>query len=456
MTESVDLLVLGAGMAGLAAAARAAQAGASVTLVEKAAQSGGSAQYAGFIWTAPTLEVMRAVNPRGDPALAARLVEGYPAAMDWVRSLGVEVKPPVTVLGYGRGCQTDMPQLLSACERLVRDGDGGETVFGARTQRLLIEDGRVCGAEITTASGSHRRIRARVTVLATGGFGGDADLRARHIDPLARHLPLRANPHSIGDGLRLGLSAGGAFGRDHAGFYGHLVPAGVAAKGAHELWEMTFYHSEHGVLLNLDGRRFVDETVGDHLNTLAVLDQPEARALFVCDQRVHDQWMLRPYVEGVEPIDAFKLAYRRGARCAVAEDIDEFEYLPEEWGYPGARVRDALHAFNDACARGRPDPARVRDGAPLVDPPYYVTELVPAITFTFGGLLIDAHARVLGADGRPIPGLLAAGADTGGLWFRAYAGGVATALVFGLQAAETALTETLSSSAPIATSRSIS
>jgi hypothetical protein len=203
---------------------------------------------------------------------------------------------------------------------------------------------------------------------------------------------------------------------------------------------VTFYHSEHGVLLNLGGQRFVDETVGDHLNTLAVLDQPEARALFVCDQRVHDEWMLKPYVSGVEPTDAFKLAYRRGARCAVAEDLDEFEYLPDEWGYDGGAVRQALEAFNAAATDGRHEPPRALDAMPLVDPPYYVTELVPAITFTFGGLLIDPQARVLDTNGEPIAGLLAAGADSGGLWNRAYAGGIATALVFGLEAAQTAVT----------------
>src|SRR5690349_10398393 len=103
--EPVDLLVLGGGMAGLAAAARAAQAGASVVVAEKAPRTGGSAVYAGFIWTAPTLEVMREINPGGDLSLATRLVDGYPDAIDWVRSLGVEVGSPVSVLGYGRGCQ---------------------------------------------------------------------------------------------------------------------------------------------------------------------------------------------------------------------------------------------------------------------------------------------------------------------------------------------------------------
>jgi succinate dehydrogenase/fumarate reductase flavoprotein subunit len=434
----VELLVIGGGLAGLSAAAHAIEEGASVVVVEKGPGVGGSALYAGFLWTTPTFEAMREINPDGDPELCARLVDGYDAAVEWVRSLGVDVKPPVTVLGYGRGVQTDMTGLISACERRVRDSERAELLLGARTEHLILEDGRVRGADVVTAAGERRRIEARSTLLATGGFGGDPELRAEHIHPLARELPLRANPHSTGDGLRLGLAAGAAFGRDNAGFYGHLVPSHVPARDAHELWEVTFYHSEHGVLLNRDGRRFVDETIGDHLSTIAVLEQPEARALLVCDRRVHEQWMLRPYVEGVEADDKFALAYKRGARCAVADDFEELEYLPEEWGYDGAAARRTLEEFNEQCAAGAPTPPRRLDREPLVDPPYYLIELIPAITFTFSGLLVDAAARVLDAQGKPIPGLLAAGADIGGLWVRAYAGGAATALVFGLQAAETA------------------
>jgi predicted oxidoreductase len=69
-----------------------------------------------------------------------------------------------------------------------------------------------------------------------------------------------------------------------------------------------------------------------------------------------------------------------------------------------------------------------------------VIEVVPAITNTWGGLRIDPQARVLDTDGVPIPGLLAAGADAGGLYQRAYGGGIAAGLTFGMRAAETALT----------------
>jgi succinate dehydrogenase/fumarate reductase flavoprotein subunit len=356
--------------------------------------------------------------------------------LDWVRSLGVTVADPVTVLGYGRGCATDMANYLLACERLVRER--GEVLLRASTQRLLVEDGAVVGAAVRDGAGSERIVRARSTLLATGGFGGDPDLRAEHIHPLARNLPLRAQPHSIGDGMRLARDAGAAFGPPNAGFYGHLIPSRVAYNNPYEFTDLTFYHSEHGVLLNLEGYRFCDETVGDHLNTLYVLEQPEARALLIYDQRVHDEWMMAPYVEGVEPLDKFQLAYKRGARSAVADDIEEFEFLPDEWGYSGPAAREALLEFNRQCEAGTPMPGRALDAAPLVTPPYYVIEVIPAITFTFTGLRIDPQARVLDQSGQVIPGLLAAGADAGGVFNRAYAGGLACAIVFGLQAAATA------------------
>jgi succinate dehydrogenase/fumarate reductase flavoprotein subunit len=436
---AVDLLVLGAGMAGCAAAARAAQAGASVVLVEKSSAVGGSAAYAGFLWSAPTVDVMREVNPDADPALTSRLVDDYDDAIDWVRSLGVQVGDPVTVLRFGRGRATDTANLLLACERTVREADGCAIEYRARVERLLLADGRVHGAAVRTRSGELREIHARSTLLATGGFGGDPGLREELIHRQARDLPLRANRESTGDGLRLGRSAGAAFGRPDAGFYGHLIPSRVPYDEPAEFTDLTFYHSEHGVLLNLDGRRFCDETIGDHISPLHLVEQPEARALLIYDQHVHDNWMMRPYVEGVEPVDKFQIAYRRGARCAVADELDEFGELPDEWGYPGPAVLESLRDFNRQCEAGRPEPGRVHDARPLAAPPYYVIEVVPAVTFSFGGLLIDPQARVLDDHGEPIPGLLAAGADTGGVFVRAYAGGLANALIFGLQAAATAL-----------------
>ncbi|NEA98854.1 FAD-dependent oxidoreductase [Streptomyces sp. SID13726] len=440
--ETVDLLVIGGGMAGLTAAARVAARGGSVVLVEKAERTGGSARFAGFVWTAPTVEELRRVNPDGDPDPDAALVDGFGDGVAWIGSLGVECRPPVPVLGFGRGHQVDTNHYLDTCERLIRDR-GQEVLTDTWTRSLVTENGVVKGADCVLPDGSARRIEATWTLLATGGFQGDPGLRAEHVHPQAAEIGLRANPHSRGDGLALGRTAGAAFRKKDAGFYGHLMPAGVSLADPARFVDLALYYSEHALLFDTTGERFADETLGDHLTTMALLERPEARGLLVADARVHREWISASYVAGIPGVDKFQLCHRAGARSAVADSLEAFASMPEEWGYPGATIRDRVREFNAGVgAGGTTAPGRLLDRQPLDEPPYYVVEAAPAITFTFAGLLIDTQARVLSAGGDgtgPVPGLLAAGADAGGLYRRAYAGGLAPALVFGLAAARTAL-----------------
>jgi succinate dehydrogenase/fumarate reductase flavoprotein subunit len=446
----VDLLVVGAGMAGLTAAAAAASAGARVLVVEKGEHVGGSAIYAGFAWTAPTLKVLREVNPRGDAALAARLIEDFPGGIEWIRSLGVDCRPAVPVLRFGRGHQFDTGHYIACCEQRIKEHGG---LVLTRTSAVILRQTagdqrqpddtthRVTGADLRLPDGTIHPVTAAWTLLSSGGFQGDPDLRAELIHSQARDLQLRGNPWSAGDGLRLGRSAGAAFGPDGAGFYGHLVPAGVPLSDPSLFTDLALYYSEHALLFNLDGERFIDETVGDHLTTIALVDQPEARGLLIGDAVTHREWITQSYVEGFPGLDKFALASRRGARCAVAHSLDELDDMPPEWGYPGAKIRAAVEELNAALARAdHAVPHRRYDPRPLTEPPFYVLEAESAITFTFGGLLIDADARVRSRAGGVVPGLLAAGADAGGLYHGAYAGGLAAALVFGLTAAQTATT----------------
>jgi succinate dehydrogenase/fumarate reductase flavoprotein subunit len=433
-----DVLVIGAGMAGLTAGARAVRDGRSVTVVELGKDVGGSARFAGYAWTAPTREVMDEVNPHGDPALRHALVDRFGAGIEWIRSVGVECRDAVPILRFGRGHQFDTNQYVDNCRRLITDA-GGQVWTRTRTHRLLTEEGTVVGAEVERPDGSRHEVRARWTVLATGGFQGDPDLVDARVHPRASHMPLRSNDTSTGGGLRLALEAGAATGPENAGFYGHLIPSGITFAGPEDFVDLSLYYSEHALLFNLANERFVDETLGDHLTTMALLDQPEGRGLLIADARVHRDWIVGSYVEGAVAVDKYALASRRGGRCGLAETLDELDYLPEEWGYDGAAIHARIREFNEQAAAGGPlEPGRRFDAMPLDEGPYYVIECVPALTFPFHGILIDDRARVLGHDGAPILGLLCAGSDTGGLYDRAYAGGLASALVFGLTAAETA------------------
>ena len=96
---AVDLLVLGGGMAGLTAAARAAHDGARVLVVEVADDLGGSVRFAGYAWTAPSREVVDEVLPDGDPELRHALVDRFADGVEWIRSLGVHVGEAQPILG---------------------------------------------------------------------------------------------------------------------------------------------------------------------------------------------------------------------------------------------------------------------------------------------------------------------------------------------------------------------
>lgn len=432
-----DLLVIGAGMAGLTAAARAARDGRRVVVVEVGDDIGGSARFAGYAWTAPSRAVMDEINPHGDVRLRHALVDRFAEGVEWIRSIGVEAHDEVPILGFGRGHQFDTNQYVDLCRRIVLDA-GGEVRLHTETTRLLTDGARVIGAETTGPDGAEQ-IRARWTLLATGGFQGDPALLAEKVHPRADRMQLRANPHSTGAGYRLATAVGAATGAEDAGFYGHLIPSGVTFADPADFVDLSLYYSEHALLFNLDNRRFTDETLGDHLTTVALLEQPESRGLLICDARVHREWIVASYVEGAVAVDKYALANRRGGRVGLAETLDELDYLPEEWGYDGSAIRAAIEEFNRATTAGETlTPGRAKDAAAMTEGPWYVVECVPAVTFPFHGIRIDDRARVLDAAGTPIPGLLCAGSDTGGLYHRAYAGGIASALVFGLTAAASA------------------
>ena len=129
----------------------------------------------------------------------------------------------------------------------------------------LADDDGVTGLDVRTADGSRRRVEAPSTLLATGGYQGDHELTAALIHEQAPLMPLRSNPTSAGTGLRLGESAGAAFGKEDAGFYGHLVLADVPLDDPMQFANQTLYYSEHALVFNRDGQRFIDETLGDSI-----------------------------------------------------------------------------------------------------------------------------------------------------------------------------------------------
>ena len=435
-----DLVVVGAGAGGLAAAGRAADRGARVLVLEKADAVGGSAAMsAGILWTAPDEATLRAVQPRGDHELGALLVSGFQQTVADVAATGAGVSDQWREhLEFGVACKIDVHALFAAWVANVRAA-GGEVLTGVRDVRLLRDGGAVVGAAFVH-SGEEREASAPAVVLATGGFAGDAQMRAEYIGHGADDIVVRANPCSVGDGFRLGQSAGAAASTHMSAFYGHLLPSPLDVRPEHFL-PLATYFSAYGILVNRAGRRFTDESLGDEVSNQRVIREVDQRAVLLWDAEVNAERVSAvPYPHGMA-VDRFAAARDVGARALRAETLDDLLPGVSAWGVDAVHLAGTLDGYARA-ARGEavgldaPLPARPY---PLASAPFYAIEVQPSITMTFGGLRADRDGRVLDRDGRPVPGLYGAGADVGGVQDLRYIGGLIVGLVFGRRAADAAL-----------------
>jgi succinate dehydrogenase/fumarate reductase flavoprotein subunit len=352
----IDLIVAGAGMAGLAAAARARELGARVTVLEKRELGGSMLMSSGVIWRYRDFDLFRAQCPDGDVALQHVVHERLDRDLDWLVSLGAVVTERSTgnPLTVGRRFDTE-----SICRALARGVD-------VRLHAPLESPADIA------------------CILATGGFQADQWLLREWIT--AEPLLLRSNRRSQGDGLRIGLAAGGVYSAGMDQFYGRAMPA-VESLPSSEWVASAQLYAKHAIAIeNASGWRYED-----------AVDWSEVRVV---------QWIAR----------------QKGARAwFVVPDsaLDE----PTRYG----RVRDQIeHARLLGAAVERRDKG-------------VAVEVAAAITQTLGGLRVDAEGHVLRGDGSVVPGLWAAGGDVGGIATGGYMSNLAGALVIGKRAAESAL-----------------
>lgn len=436
-----DLIVVGAGMAGLVTAVRAQQLGANVTLLDKGAAPGGSlALSGGTLWCARTVDDLQRLVPRGHPVLGPRLVEDFPAGVDWLRSLGATLTPLESK--PDRYVYLMDPTARSFVEMMTATflNNGGVLLTETSAVDLRVDDeGRAKGVKIRRRDGARLVLDASAVVLASGGFQANREMMARYFGRWSDRLIVRGNPHSSGDSWQMAHAIGAGTSAAMASFYGHLLPAPPAKVPIDDFIAYTQYHSEKGVLLNAEGRRFTDESKGDETNAQAVVRQHEAIAYLIFDHDIYQEFAVRPGGKGGRASDTFFESVALGAPAATATSLEQLTSAMQEHGLHAPAALASLNTYNDAVAAGTAAQMAIprRDFAlPVATPPFYALAVTPGVTFTLGGLPIDEDARVLDRAGYPIPGLYAAGADAGGIHNEQYAGGLCLGLVFGLRAAQ--------------------
>ncbi len=436
---ATDVLVIGCGMAGLTAAARAASLGANVVAVEVASSPGGSAVLSGgIIWAPISVDDYCAMDTKADPSLVAIVVDGLEPGIEWMKSIGVEVEEPMRLdsMQYypSAGFRFDILGYLDRCKKVLL-AEGGSLVTDADVKSLIVEKGRVVGATAIDRDGQ-TEISADATILATGGFQASPELRQEYLGLGRDALVLRSNQMSRGMGLQLAKSVGATIVTWTDKFYGNLFPTGLP-RGIQQsdFMRLSQYHSIYSLLFDCDGNRIGDESASYYGNAWLVSHAKSARALLVGDARVRE--MGNNWPGGFDRVTEVK---NDGGHALEANSIDELAAQAHEWGY--LRIGQGVDEFNYGLKED-PDrlvPPRIHSRTPIDSAPYFAVEVQAAITFTFGGIKIDNGTRVTDRKGDPIPGLFAAGVDAS-IYDSIYGGGLSLALTTGMRAGEGAAAE---------------
>lgn len=439
----VEVLVCGGGMAGLCAAASATGHGARPLVIEKGAEPGGSMRMSGgTIWTAPSMAVMEAWVPGGDRIRQRHLVQDLEPGLAWLDSLGVRRTAPIAT-DRQVGAEVDPAELTARLVSAI-EAQGGRLRTETALETISIGGDGMATVTVGEASGGRRSMRARSVILATGGFGGSQELLARYMGPYAGAMLLRANPRSVGDGLRTALGVGARTSPSMSTFYGHTMP-GLPADVPPARWvSVTQYYTQDAILVNERGERFFDESrsMADETAPLEIVRQPRGVAWLVMDRRIHDDEPLPGRSRAPAGL-AFANAVEAGAPNVTADTIEALADGLATLGVGRSGFMATIHEFDRAMAAGAgaslPVPRR-RAPFGLVEPPFRALAVRPGITFTLGGIDVDADLRVLDGGGRPIPSLYAAGADAGGTYDGGYMGGLVLGLVQGRAAGRSAAT----------------
>jgi fumarate reductase flavoprotein subunit len=434
----VDIAVIGGGGGGLSAAVAAAEKGASVIVLEKRRALGGNAVFAEGFFAAesPAQERMNidarrddlfkiamnyshwTINPRiirafidksGD---TVRWLEDKGLYFDWIPGLYPNQVPLVWHCLKGRGAVI-VRVLRKSCDnlrvRLLRETAAKKILMNAR--------GRVTGV-LASAKGKELKITAKNVIIATGGYGGNKELLRKHFPYYTEALNCGGLPHT-GDGILMALAAGAA--SEGLGIVQLVGPVcavpgdmGAVATEPNTIW------------VNREGERFTDEATAYNIfeSVNPLLRQPDRGCYSLFDENIVQGIIKDGVIKGagimivpprtrIPELDKELRAQTDKGRVRVGDSWDDIA----GWiGVSPEVLQHTIDEYNAFCDR-RCDETFAKEPrflTPLRTPPYYAMKCSPGLLCTIGGIKINHRMEVISVRGQPIPGLYAAGVDTGG------------------------------------------
>ncbi len=423
--ESADVVVVGSGGAALCAAIAAAKAERNVVVLEKMDIFGGSTSLSGFGFAAPgswpqqqagvedspdklAEDMLSGGDYEGNPELVHTLCDNALDAYQWLTyDLMVPWYPGVIQDG-GHSCkrsQCPVDYGAGTVQKLLAGArTAGASLFASAQVDEIVKDavGAIAGVRGTDLlTGEPFEVAAPAVVLATGGFGRNVEMRVQYNPEFDDSYMCTDAPGITGDGLVMAEAVGAKL-VDMDFIQTH--PTGNPSNGSMlDVGGVRAYGN--AVMVNKEGERFVEELERRDVVSKATLAQTDGLGYFVFSHELVEADDM--YGWAGDEIDAMRAA-------GYWAEGDTLEEACAAFGIDAAACAKTIEQWNADCESGVDSAFHYRgDMSPIGEAPYCIFATTPTVHYTMGGVSIDTQAHVLDADGKPIPGLYAAGEVTG-------------------------------------------
>ncbi|MBE9914406.1 flavocytochrome c [Paenibacillus donghaensis] len=438
LKDKYDIIIVGAGGAGMSAALEAKEKGMNPVIFEKMPVAGGNTTKASSGMNASQTkfqkeqgiqdsndlfyeETLKGGHGTNNKDMLRFFVDNSASAIDWLDSIGIRLNN-ITITGGMNEKRTHRPEDGSAVGQYLVNGllknlqEKEIPLFvNADVTGITEQDGKANGVKVTFNENEEKNIAANAVVVTTGGFGANMDMISE-VRPDLKGYVTTNQAGSTGDGIKMIEKLGGVT-VDMDQIQVHPT---VQQEKSYLIGEAV--RGEGAILVSNDGKRFTNELdTRDHV-TAAINKLPEKSAFLVFDSGVKSR---------VKAIQQYE-------KMGFVIQGDSIEALAKEMNVPADQLKTTLDAWNNAVKNKKDAEFGRTTGMDndLSSGPFYAIKIAPGIHYTMGGVKINTNTEVLNKDGKPIPGLFAAGEVVGGLHGQNRIGGnsVAEIIIFGRQA----------------------
>ena len=442
-TIDTEIVIIGAGGAGMTAAIMLQQAGKDFVILEKMPYVGGNTTKAtggmnasethyqkeqgiedsNALFAADTMKGGHALN---DSSLVAVMANSSAGAIDWLDTIGAEL-PKISFSGGASVNRIHAPADGSGVGAYLVDrfsaklNELGVNVMleTAATELLADADGKITGVKAEGPDAVYT-INAKAVILASGGFGANEEMYTTYRPDLKGTVTTNA-PGATGDGIVMAQ----ALGADLVDIEQIQLHPTVEQTTSILITESV--RGDGAILVNQGGVRFTNELLTRDAVSAAELAQEGSYAYIIFDQKLRDNLK----------------AIEKYVKSGITVQADTIEGLAEQLSIDPATLAKTLADWNEIVKNQRDTEFGRTTGMKedLTTPPYYAIKIAPGIHHTMGGVKINTAAEVINTEGAAIPGLFAAGEVCGGVHGGNRLGGnaVADIVIFGRIAAESAM-----------------